>query len=86
MTGHGGYLMQYDRMDDRDKLKMYLELEPDLVVFDQTKNELEIERLKQENYLVSQLRKEVEKLKENQARNDQKLLEELKNKGVLPND
>jgi len=65
---------------------MYLELEPDLVVFDQTKNELEIERLKQENYLVSQLRKEVQDLKENQARNDQRLLDELRSKGILPND
>ena len=86
MTGHGGYLMQYDRMNDGEKLNMYLELEPDLVVFDQTKNELEIERLKQENYLVSQLRKEVQDLKENQARNDQRLLDELRSKGILPND
>lgn len=86
MTGHGGYLMQYDRMDDKEKLKMYLELEPELVVFDQTKNELEIEKLKQDNYLVSQLRKEVENLRENQARSDKKLLESLRNNGVLPND
>jgi hypothetical protein len=67
-------------------MKMYLELEPDLVVFDQTKNELEIERLKQENHIVSQLRKEVQDLKENQARNDQRLLDDLRNKGILPNE
>ena len=24
MTGHGGYLMQYDRMDENEKLKMFL--------------------------------------------------------------
>ena len=41
-TGHKGYLMQYDRMTDDERLEMYLELEPDLVVFDQSKNELEI--------------------------------------------
>jgi len=86
MTGHGGYLMQYDRIDDKEKLKMYLELEPDLVVFDQTKNELEIEKLKEENYVVSQLREEVKKLKENQAQIDQKILDELREKGVIPND
>ena len=46
MTGHGGYLIQYDRYDDETKLKMYLELEPDLVVFDQTKNEIQIKTRK----------------------------------------
>ncbi len=34
MTGHGGYLMQYDRLTDDEKLKMYLELEPDLLIDD----------------------------------------------------
>lgn len=32
MTGHGGYLMQYDRMTDEEKRAMYLELEPDLII------------------------------------------------------
>ena len=86
MTGHGGYLMQYDRMDDEEKLRLYLELEPDLVVFDQTKNEFEIEKLKQENMIVNQLREEITELKENQARIDQKMIEELREKGVLPNE
>lgn len=86
MTGHGGYLMQYDRLSNEEKLKMYLELEPELMIFDQTKNELEIEKLKQENMLVSSLRTEIQKLKENQARIDQKIIEELQNKGFLPNE
>jgi len=84
MTGHGGYLMQYDRMDDEEKLKMYLELEPDLVVFDQTKNELEIEKLREENLVVKQLREEIVELRENQAQNDQKMIEKLREEGVLP--
>ena len=86
MTGHGGYLMQYDRMDEEEKLRLYLKLEPDLVVFDQTKNEFEIEKLRQENMIVNQLRDEITKLKENQARIDQKMIEELREKGVLPNE
>jgi len=86
MTGHGGYLMQYDRMDDMKKLEMYLELEPDLVIFDQTKNEIEIKKLKQENMIVNQLQDEITKLKENQARIDQKTIQELQMKGVLPNE
>lgn len=40
MIGHGGYLMQYDRMTEEEKMDMYIELEPDLVVYDQTKNKL----------------------------------------------
>jgi len=84
MIGHGGYLMQYDRMTEEEKLQMYIELEPDLVVFDQTKNEIEIRKLKQENMIVEQLRDEIEKLKENQARIDQKMIEKLQEKGVLP--
>ena len=37
MTGHSGYLMQYDRMNDEEKLKMYKELEPNLAVYATTK-------------------------------------------------
>lgn len=70
--------MQYDRMDDEEKLRMYLELEPDLVVFDQTKNELELEKLREENLTVKQLREEIAELKENQAQNDQKMIEKLR--------
>jgi integrase len=85
MTGHGGYLMQYDRMTDEDKLKMYLALEPDLLVFDQTKNELEIQQLKEDVESISELRAEVRTLRENQAKQDKKILDEMRNSGVLPN-
>jgi len=83
MTGHGGYLMQYDRMNDDEKLKMYLELEPDLVVFDQTKNELEIKKLKNEVESIEELRAEVRKLRENQAIQDRKILGEMRQKGII---
>ena len=83
MTGHGGYLMQYDRMTDEEKLKMYLELEPELVVFDQTKNELEIEKLKQENETIQQLKEELKKFREEQADKDKKWVKEMKEKGVI---
>ena len=84
MIGHGGYLMQYDRMTEEEMLEMYIELEPDLAVFDQTKNELQIKKLKQENLIVVQLQEEVRKLKENQAKIDQKMIERLQKEGVLP--
>jgi len=31
MTGHGGYLPQYDRMSDEKKLDWFLKLEPELM-------------------------------------------------------
>lgn len=83
LVGHNGYLMQYDRMTEEEKLKMYLELEPDLVIFDQTKNELEIEKLREEVETVRDLKEEIKKLRENQARQDERLLDELKKRGII---
>jgi len=85
MVGHGGYLMQYDRLNDEEKLKMYLELEPELVVFDQTRNELEIKKLKQDNESIEQLRIEIRKLRENQAKQDKKILDSMRREGIIPN-
>ena len=84
MTGHGGYLMQYDRMTEDEKLEMYLTLEPDLLVSDQTKNELEIDRLKEENQTIEQLRKEMKQLKKNQSDQDKKIISALEGQGVIP--
>lgn len=84
LVGHGGYLIQYDRMNEEEKLKMYLELEPDLVIFDQSKSELEISRLREENQSIEELREEVKKLRENQAKYDKKILDELRREGILP--
>lgn len=84
MTGHGGYLMQYDRMTDEEKLKLYLELESDLVVFDQTKNELEIDTLRNENQKIDELQREIKKLQEAQARQDRLILENLGKEGKIP--
>ena len=84
MTGHGGYLMQYDRLTDDEKLKLYLELEPDLVVFDQTKNELEIKKLQIENQTIDELRTEVKNMRESQARQDKLILDNLRKDGKIP--
>ena len=59
MTGHGGYLMQYDRLTDEEKLDMYLELEPDLLVYDQTKNEEKIRKLKDANRKLADQAEEI---------------------------
>jgi hypothetical protein len=76
--------MQYDRMTEDEKLEMYLTLESDLLVFDQTKNELEIDRLREENQTIEQLKKEMKELKKNQAIQDEKIIQTLKNQGSIP--
>jgi len=78
MTGHSGYLMQYDRMNDEEKLKMYLELEPDLSIYATTKADLEIERLKilqtKEN---KNLKEELDELKHQLAQQGMDILKQL---------
>jgi len=83
MIGHGGYLMQYDRMTEEEKLQMYIELEPDLVIYDQTKNELEIAKLKGNTEEIALLKKEIQKLREEQSKSDKKILEKLRKQGII---
>jgi len=84
MTGHGGYLMQYDRMTEEEKMEKYMELEPELLIFDQTKNEMEIKKLKKENQMIEQLQEEMSQLRKNQAEQDEKIIKTLEGKGIIP--
>jgi len=70
LVGHGGYLIQYDRMTEEEKLEKYKELEPELVIFDQTSNELKIEKLEEKTASIEDLREEVKRLQENQAKQE----------------
>jgi len=84
LTGHGGYLMQYDRMTDDEKLKMYIELEPDLVVFDKSKQKLEIEKLKmQQDKEIKEMRDEMELMKTQLAKQGMEILDKLRTEGKL---
>jgi integrase len=84
LTGHGGYLMQYDRMTDEEKLKMYIELESELVVFDTSKQKLEIEKLKlQQNEEMNKMKKEMEKMKTQLAKQGMEILDKLKRNGKI---
>lgn len=46
MTGHKGYLEEYNRYGDKKKLEMYLQLEPELFVFEAKPEPQEIKELK----------------------------------------
>jgi len=78
MTGHGGYLMQYDRLTDEEKLDMYLDMEPDLLIYDQTRNEEKIRKLKDANTVVADLQEEILQLKRERANTKAELREEFK--------
>jgi len=83
IIGHGGYLMQYDRMTEDEKLELYLKLEPELTVYEQTKNELEISKLRDKVEEIDDLKQEVQKLREAQAKSDKKILETMKENNLL---
>lgn len=55
LAGQKGYLLQYDRMTDEEKLQKYIELEYELLVFDESKKNAEMERLRKENYSLNQI-------------------------------
>ncbi len=84
LTGHGGYLIQYDRMNDEEKLKLYVELEPELVVYDSSKQKLEIEKLKlQQTKEMQEMKEEMDRMKEQLALQGMKIIEELKKQGKI---
>jgi len=79
MIGHGGYLPQYDRMDDEKKIKWFLDVEPELTVDQTEKYRLELENQKNTNTSnseeISELKKELLQLK---------AFHEWKNKNTVP--
>ena len=71
-------------MNDEEKLKMYIELEPDLSIYDLTKANLEIERLQtlqtKEN---KELKEELEELKLQLAQQGLDIVDKLKDDGKI---
>jgi len=52
-SGQEGYLLQYDRLTDDEKLENYLDFEKDLLIFDLVKKEEEIKKLRIANTKIS---------------------------------
>lgn len=59
MIGHGAYLQTYQRRNDEEKEELYDEVEPALLVFDQSKNKEKIKKLQEANMILK--KKEDEK-------------------------
>ncbi len=81
-------ILEYEQQEQKaafeEKMNMYIELEPDLVVYDQTKNKLKIEQLKEENASISQIREEMGILREQLAKQDKKILAKLREDKTIP--
>jgi len=64
MVGHGGYLPQYDRMNDEKKIDWFIKLEPDLTINDEERQKFTIEKLEKEKEESDSLRAELSKVRE----------------------
>lgn len=49
LAGQKGYLLQYDRLSDNEKLDLYMKFEADLIVDDSVRKQAELEKSKKEN-------------------------------------
>ena len=54
-SGQKGYLLQYDRQTDAEKLAIYIKLEPLLLVSDKARDKERIRKLENENTKVAEL-------------------------------
>ncbi len=85
MTGHGGYLMQYDRYTDEEKVEMYLELEPELIIDEQIENELKISDLQDQVSKMSGIEEKLFELRQEIARIDKETIQKLTLQGAIVN-
>ncbi|MCA9828649.1 MAG: site-specific integrase, partial [Nitrosopumilus sp.] len=77
MTGHGGYLPQYERMSDEKRLDMFLELEPEITIDDSARKQAELDKKTQENtelQKVNEMYKKTLAEKENLERQKYRLM------------
>ena len=66
LAGQKGYLLQYDRMDDEEKLKIYQKYEDDLIIDDTEKQKAEIIKLEKEKTELKVSNKKIEELERTQ--------------------
>ena len=67
MTGHGGYLPQYDRMNDTKRLEWFLKLEPELIINDEGREKIKNQELEAEKTELQKKVNEIEEMKHQQA-------------------
>lgn len=78
LAGEKGYLLQYDRMNDEEKMEIYADFEKDLLVFDLVKKNEEIRKLREANAKIADNQEEITDLKKDMA-----LMKEFISKNLL---
>jgi len=73
IVGHGAYLQTYQRRTDEEKLELFLEVEDEILIFDQTRNTEKIHRLKEAN---TKLEDQAQELKEQEKQIKQLQIEQ----------
>jgi len=63
LAGQKGYLLQYDRLSDDEKLEMYLKFEPDLILDDSKIIKNESEQQKSLKNQIDEMKEELEEIK-----------------------
>lgn len=61
LIGHSGYLEQYYRLSDEDRLEKYIELEPKITIEEDFRNQIKINK---QNKKISELEENTEKIEE----------------------
>lgn len=67
IAGQKGYLLQYDRMNDMDKLEIYQKYEIDLIIDDSEKKQAEIIKLKDKNSELEKMKFDIQKKNEDNS-------------------
>ena len=75
LAGQKGHLLQYDRLTEGEKLKKYVEFEPDLLVRDYARHVAEINNLKLDARLLSMTEKAVDVLLDRTRRQQDRIRE-----------
>jgi len=63
LAGQRGYLLQYDRLTDKEKLELYKKLEPELLIFDTSKKDAQLSELEDLKKRLSVTEAQIERMK-----------------------
>jgi len=64
MVGHGAYLQTYQRRTDEEKLELFVDVAPYILIFDQAKNKEKIRKLEEANKKVEEQKETIASMQE----------------------
>lgn len=68
IVGHGAYLQTYQRRTDEEKMELFVDVESEIMIFDQTKNIQKIRKLKEANDKLGNQQKQIDEMKKKQKK------------------